>query len=260
MDADFLIQAGHQGLYRNSGTGKVKSVGTSGLPEVGDEEYKLTPLVADEAARLLRAVGYSVIREDAFYDKKYFVKVAVAIHFDGAATPCASGTSIGYPEGYPVGSNKPTADLWRAAYHPHFPFKKMRDNFTSGLRGYYGYYWTRTSIAEFLIEMGELTCPEQNAWLRRMIDNNYLAHMVAHVLDKAVGGNKIPHPGAPPAEPVPQPPVEAYDDTELRALIAGLTADVKTLESVVAVLSTKATDALQKAKQAHERLNKLHSV
>ena len=202
MDADFLIQAGHQGLKRNQGTGSTASYVTAGLPGPDDDEFKLTPIVADEAARLLKAAGYTVVRENAYFDKKYSVKVAVSLHFDGAGTACASGTSVGYPAGVPAGSNKPTAELWKAAYLPYFPFKRMPDNFTAALRGYYGYAYTSTSVAEFLIEFGELTCPEQNAWLLTQVHNNWLAQVVAHVLDKAVGGNKIGHPGPPPVSAV----------------------------------------------------------
>jgi len=244
MDADFLIQAGHQGGKRNSGSGSTPSAGTAG-------EQALTPVVANLAANLLRDAGYSVIRENAFYNKKYSVKVAVSLHFDGSGTKCASGASIGYPAGSPAGSNKPTADLWRAAYFPHFPFKKMRDNFTKNLSGYYGYAYTSTEVAEFLIEFGELTCPEQNEWLRARVADGYLAKMVAHVLDKAVGGKKIPHPGSP-VVPVP-PPNTSYDDSELRAAIAALTANLS-------LASKAAATAQARAEAAHARLDKLHGI
>lgn len=237
MDADFLIQAGHQGLKRNQGTGSTASYGTAGLPGPDDDEFKLTPIVADEAARLLKAAGYTVVRENAYFDKKYSVKVAVSLHFDGAGTACASGTSVGYPAGVPAGSNKPTAELWKAAYLPYFPFKKMPDNFTAALRGYYGYAYTSTSVAEFLIEFGELTCPEQNAWLLTQVHNNWLAQVVAHVLDKAVGGNKIGHPGPPPVSAVGADNPELGDrlaavEKALNELTVKLQAQVTQLENV----------------------------
>lgn len=241
MDADFLIQAGHQGGRRNSGSGSVASTGTTG-------EQALTPVVANKAADLLRAAGYSVIREDAFYDKKYSVKVAVALHFDGSGTPCSSGASIGYPAGVPAGSNKPTADLWRDAYGLFFPFKWMPDNFTAALRGYYGYAYTSTDIAEFLIEFGELTCPEQREWLLARVADDYLAKMVAHVLEKAVGGSKIPHPGDWRAPEAP-----GYDDSELRA-------EIKALSARLSLVSKQAATAQSRAESAHTRLDKLREV
>lgn len=194
-EANFLIQAGHEGLYRNQGSGKTPSHGTSGTPKDGDEEYKLTPIVANKVAELLEAVGYTVIREDAFYDRTYSVDVAVSLHFDGSATPCSSGTSLGYPPGTPQGSNKPAATLWKAAYWPYFPFRKMEDNFTAALRGFYGYSRTNTTKYEFLIEYGELTCPEQSEWLLNRIADNWLARVTAHALSLMVDGPVIPHPG-----------------------------------------------------------------
>lgn len=246
MDADFLIQAGHQGGVRNQGaTGSTASWGTSGEPT-------LTPQVADAAAEILRAAGYSVIREDAFYDKKYDIKVSVALHFDGSGTPCASGASIGYPPGVPVGSNKPVADLWRNAYYPYFPFKTMKDNFTTNLSGYYGYNWTNTEVAEFLIEFGELTCPEQREWLKARVEDKYLAKMVAHVLEKAIGGDKIPHPGSWMLAPTP-PPAPGYDDSEIKAQIATLTAAVSVANKNIAAASGR-------AESAHVRLDKLKDI
>lgn len=256
LDADFLIQAGHQGGRRNSGAGSTPSTGSPGTPDPYDDEYLLTPIVADEAARLLRAAGATVIREDAFFDKKYSVRVAVSLHFDGSGTACASGASVGYPAGSPAGSNKPTAELWKAAYFPYFPFKKMPDNFTANLTHFYGYAYTSTEIAEFLIEFGEVTCPEQSIWLQKRTHDGYLASMVAHVLDKAVGGNKIPHPGVPAVVEPPPPPVPApieYDDSELRAAIASLTASLS-------LASKAAATAQARADTAHVRLDKLHDV
>jgi hypothetical protein len=295
LDATFLIQAGHEGRVRNSGTGKTNSYGTSGLPGPDDDEYKLTPVVADEAARLLRAAGHTVIREDAFFDRKYNTKVAVALHFDGTGTPCASGASVGYPEGSPAGSNKATASLWKAAYGKHFPFKWMNDNFTAALRGYYGYAWTSTEIAEFLIEFGELTCPEQNEWLVARVKDNYLAKMVAHVLDKSVGGTKIPHPGdwkvappAPPAPPATPDPVpdwvkDEWEDFKTIWHSPPNPASVPTWPQIayvwsvlnskqpsppvlpdhtaaISLASQAAATAQARAETAHQRLDKLHGI
>jgi hypothetical protein len=254
MDADFLIQAGHQGGVRNSGSGTAPSRGTSGLPGDQDDEINLTWRVADKAALLLIDAGYSVIREDAYFDKTYDVKVFVALHFDGSGTPCSSGASLGYPAGSPAGSNKPTADLWREAYAPYFPFKWMPDNFTAALKGYYGYGRVNTSIAEFLIEFGELTCPEQNAWLFDRVWDDYLAKLVAHVLDKSVGGNKIPHPGDwKTVEPPPPPPPPEVD-------LAPLWASIKAIEAQLSLVSKQAATAQARAESAHQRLDKLREV
>lgn len=279
MDADFLIQAGHQGKVRNSGDGTKPSHGTGGLPGPDDDEYKLTPIVANKTCDILREAGYTVIREDAFFDQPYKVKVAVFLHFDGSGTPCASGASVGYPPGSPSGSNKPTADLWREVYKEVWPFKWRPDNFTSGLRGYYGYRWTNTEVAEFLVEFGELTCPEQNVWLVRHVRDGYLAKLLAYVLDRAVGGDRVAHPGVPDGD-------LSGDDVDARfvafnEIVDGLSARLVSIEADTATTSLRldalddadqvlqatlkeltlsVQDVREKATRAHRRLDKLHQV
>lgn len=170
---DIVIQAGHVG--RTTG-----NTGTVGTPTAGDEEIQLTPIVARIAGDTLRAAGFAVVVDDAVYDKKYDCKLAVAVHFDGASTPGSSGASIGYPDGTPAGSNKPAADKWKTIYGEVWPFKWMPDNFTANLRGYYGYNWTSTTIAEVLFELGELTDPVQSAWLVRHTHDGFLGRLIAY--------------------------------------------------------------------------------
>lgn len=191
MDAQVLIQAGHEGGARNSGsTGSAPSTGTNGTTV---PERQMTPIVADTAALVLVENGITVVREDAFYDKEYEVDLAVSLHFDGSSRPGSSGASIGYPAGVPAGSNKPTADLWRSIYEQYWPFEWMPDNFTPNLRGYYGYRWTSTSIAELLIEFGEITDPVQDEWLQPRLA--WLGQLVAHFASEALGLDVVPDPG-----------------------------------------------------------------
>lgn len=259
-----LIMAGHQGLRRNYGSGSTPSVGTSGTPAIGDEEYKLTPLVANQVAQLLRAAGHTVIREDAFFDQKYNVDIAMSIHFDGSGTPCASGHSFGYPAGVPAGSNKPTVDIIRAAYVPFLPpfVNVMRDNFTGALSGNYAYAWTSTEIAEFVIELCELSCPEQSAWALNRIEDGWFGRVLAHGLDKAAGGNKIPHPGkwaVPSVPPVTSPDVIARLD-KLEQAVVDIRAEIRAVDATAKSSLSAANRAQDEAKAAHARLNKLHQV
>ena len=207
---DVVIAAGHEGLWRNQGaTGKVRSYGTAGVPG-GPPERELTPLIADAATEALRAGGYQVVRENALYDREYACKLGIAVHLDGSGTPCKSGASIGYPEGQPPGSNKPAADSWREFYSKEWPYKWMNDNFTSNLRGYYGYRWTRTSDAELVFEMGELTCPEQHEWLVPRIRSGWLGRLLGHWIALRLGdASKVPHPG--PFDPAGAPSVAIAD-------------------------------------------------
>ncbi len=196
-----LLQAGHEGTVRNSGSGTAPSYGAGGIAR---PEREMTPIVRTWAAKLLRDTGlFEVIEEDAFYDQVYEVDLAVSLHFDGSGTPCASGASIGYPAGDPPGSNRPAADLWRAIYDDIWPFRWKKDNFTDNLRYYYGYRWTSTSDAEMLIEFGEISCPEQDAWLQPRVGDgegmpSYLGHLVAFfVAERLEPGveHGIEHPG-----------------------------------------------------------------
>lgn len=196
MDAQILIQAGHEGGKRNGGgsTDPRNAKPTHGTPGTFTPEREMTPIVANVATAELRAGGFTVIREDAFYDKFYAVDLAVSLHFDGSSPSCASGASIGYPIGVPPGSNKPTADAWREIYSQYWPFKWMGDNFTGNLSGYYGYTFTSTSIAEILIEFGEITCKVQDDWLQPRVQ--WLGKLVAHFASKVVDpANALPDPG-----------------------------------------------------------------
>lgn len=190
---DVLIQAGHEGGKRNSGKGSTTSIGTKG-------EMERTPKVANKAAEVLKANGFTVHRENAFYDKVYDCKLAISIHFDGSSKPCASGASMGYPHPSAAPSNKVVADQWRKIYSEFWPYKWMPDNFTGGLRGYYGYAYTKTSVAELLLEMGELSCPTQKAWLDVRVDNGFLGELVAYFASVALG-KPIAKPSEQPATP-----------------------------------------------------------
>ncbi len=196
MDARVLIQAGHEGGRRNSGSGSKPSKGTNGNDDYRPlmPEREMTPIVADKATEILRGTGITVVRENGFFDKNYTVELAVYLHFDGSNRSCSSGASVGYPQGNPVGSNKPTANLWKDIYEDYWPYQWMPDNFTKGLRGYYGYAYTSTSIAEMLIEFGEISCPEQDAWLQPR--KEWLGELVAHFCAEAIGEHGlIPDPG-----------------------------------------------------------------
>ncbi|EAW34151.1 hypothetical protein [Lyngbya sp. PCC 8106] len=179
VQADVLIQAGHEG--RTSG-----ATGADG-PLGGEQEW--TPIVADEATRILREAGVKVIREDAFLGGKYDVKVAVFVHFDASSPSCNSGASIGYDDR----TDQDAAKAWKELYSQYWPFKWMPDNFTSNLRNYYGFKYTRTSDAELVLEFGELTCLEQAEWLKPRL--KWLGALLAHFLSQRINKGNIADPG-----------------------------------------------------------------
>lgn len=150
--ADVYIQAGHEGRLS----------GATGASSRFGQEMHWTPIVADEATRLLRESGYTVIRAQADDYSYSHVALALSIHFDGSSRPCGSGASIGYDDP----SDKPAADAWKAHYSQHFPYRWMPDNFTRNLSNYYNFRHTITTDAELVIEMGDMSCVPQAKWLK----------------------------------------------------------------------------------------------
>lgn len=172
---DVLISAGHEGRPQSCARFPKRhcNLGTPG-------ERAWTPIVADEAARKLRELGYSVAREPADFDGEYDVKAAIFIHFDGTQQPCTSGASIGYH----ARASQPAADLWRTMYASVFPFHFHADNFTKNLSDYYGFRQVRAQDAALVLELGELTCPAQQAWLapRLQWEGDYIAQFVQRLI------------------------------------------------------------------------------
>ena len=133
--AEIYIQAGHEGRTRGS-------TGTSG--PYGNE-IDWTPIVADEATRILEEAGISVIRSKADRKKYSIVDLALSIHFDGCVKECGSGASIGYDDL----TDKPAADEWKSLYSNHFKHKWHEDNFTKNLSNYYNFKYTITRAVSY---------------------------------------------------------------------------------------------------------------
>ncbi len=174
---DALISAGHEGRPANCARFPKHhcNLGTPG-------ERRWTPIVADEAARILRAQGFSVAREPADFEGSYEVKAAIFIHFDGSDRPCSTGASIGYHD--PASSA--AARMWRDTYARYFPFRFMADNFTDNLRDYYGFRQVHASNGGLVLELGEITCPAERRWLapRLKWEGDLIAHVVSVLIGK----------------------------------------------------------------------------
>lgn len=172
---DVLISAGHEGRPESCARFPKHhcNLGTAG-------ERVWNPIVADEAAKKLRAMGYSVAREPADFDGQFDVKAAIFIHFDGIEKPCTSGASIGYH----TGASKPAAELWRRMYGSIFPFRFMPDNFTKNLSDYYGFRQVHAQDGALVLELGELTCPAQKAWLEPRLDSD--GDLIAQFVDRLI--------------------------------------------------------------------------
>jgi len=164
-----VIQAGHEG----------RTTGSTGAESKDYREEAWNILVADEVAKKLRSWDIDVMRMPA---KVSFTraKIAISIHFDGASTPCASGASIGYPSD----DSYAFAQRWKKLYANYFPYKWHKDNFTDNLKNYYAYRWIRAEKF-LLLELGEITCDKQTAWLKPRLKK--VAHLVAYTIAMELG-------------------------------------------------------------------------
>jgi hypothetical protein len=190
---DVIIQAGHQGRpedCKSKGGPESESLCHNTGSPVPPGEKVWTPIVADEAARILEASGVKVLRLPGYVPGTYHAEAAVFIHFDGADKACTSGASVGYPPGSK--SDAAIADAWKALYAAHWPYKVMRDDFTANERNYYAYHHVIASKGEFLMEGGEMSCSKQYAWLKDHL--RWEAALLAHVLSVRIGKGDIPMP------------------------------------------------------------------
>ncbi len=172
---DVLISAGHEGRPASCARfpHRACNLGAAG-------ERNWTPIVADEAARALRADGYSVAREPADFKGRYRVRSAIFIHFDGSTSPCSSGASIGYHDR----GSAYAAQLWHKDYGAVFPFRFQPDNFTGGLRDYYGFRQVRAQRGALVLELGEVSCPAQRSWLSARLrwEGDFIAQFVRQLI------------------------------------------------------------------------------
>ena len=170
-EAEIYIQAGHEG----------RTSGATGTQSKYGREIDWTPIVADEATRILREAGIKVIRTHADYRKFCKVDLALSIHFDGATHQCKTGASIGYDDP----TDEPAAIAWKNYYSEFFKFNWQPDNFTPNLSNYYNFKYTITKDAELVLELGDLTCPEQAQWLKTHLPE--LGHIVAYFAAERIG-------------------------------------------------------------------------
>jgi len=180
---DVLVSAGHEGRPASCSRfpHRACNLGARG-------ERAWTPVVADEVARDLRTHGVSVAREPADFSGNFATRMAIFIHFDGTVPRCGSGASIGY---HGV-AGAAAAKAWRAIYAPLFPFRFMPDDFTVGLRQYYGFRQVEAQDGALVVELGEISCPRQRAWLAQRLDA--LGDLIAYFISRRIGRGDVPLP------------------------------------------------------------------
>jgi hypothetical protein len=183
---DVLISAGHEG----------RPASCAHFPQHhcnlgAADEREWTPIVADEATKILREHGVTVARLPADFAGTYHVDAAVFIHFDGSNPPCHSSASIGFP-------NKRDAEAaaaWRKLYGEYWPYGFQPDNFTESLREYYAYKQIDARDGSLVLELGEITCPAQHPWLKKHLqfDGALLAYFLGQLIEKG----SVPKPQLP---------------------------------------------------------------
>jgi len=151
-----LVQAGHIAPREpgfESGTGTVR-------------EQELTKAIRRRLVRLLRADSrFEPVPCPGDIPDGVAVDAALFLHGDGSTNQAATGYSFGFPID-PVNQKLATLideEFKRIPGHP----PHHADNYTGGLREYYGYRRVPTPGPEVLVEHGFLTNPAEQAWIFR---------------------------------------------------------------------------------------------
>lgn len=180
---DVLISAGHEG--RPASCVRFPQHRCN-LGAAGEREW--TPVVADAATEILRRHGVTVARLPADFNGEYRVDAAVFIHFDGSDPPCRSAASIGYAHKRDLRA----AREWRGLYRAEWPFGFQPDNFTENLSEYYGFQQVHARDGSLVVELGEITCPEQRAWLAPRL--HWTGALLAYFVSRLIGKGDVPKP------------------------------------------------------------------
>lgn len=170
---DVVVQAGHFG--RTSG-----STGSAGalLTEQQAAAAVASQLVASlvELDLKVALIGADSYRQGDKRDSQHYfkTKLFLSLHMDGSTTPCAAGPSIGYNPKF--GEDKMELIAVAVAISmERNALDFMRNNYTENLSHFYSYKHSNSSIAEGILELGELTCPgDELSFLRNfdvLVDN-----------------------------------------------------------------------------------------
>lgn len=185
-----VIQMGH--VARTSG-----ATGTH-------REQEFTRTVGPHLKTALQDKGHTVILigADSTVPKS---DVFIALHTDGNVNRSIRGASVGYPSNDPGSHHGRLAQAWKRHHQAlGFPGGFHKDNYTQGLRFYYG-FGKSSSKWKFLAEHGTTTNAEDEAWLFANIDKCVQAHVNAI-------GEIVGHPGGQVTPPVPVTPVPEIED------------------------------------------------
>ena len=161
MNKIVRIQIGHYARTRGATGAWNASARTS--------EQSMNKALADEIVRLSKGLGgvtFEIIGADDRPGGK--VDIFIAFHMDGAASSSAKGGSFGYLTN---AESRRFAAIFKKAYENlGLPSNLRNDNYTSGLRNYYGYkssysgWWSKS--AKLVFENGFLTNSGDLTWAK----------------------------------------------------------------------------------------------
>ena len=224
--ATVSIQRGH--CFRRTG-----STGTAGRLLDGSyrTEQQYVDAVGHRIASAMRARGHRVYLLTAD-ERVPHSDVFVALHQDGSSSSRASGASVGYPAS---SASARYASLLKASYQlAGWPYGFRADNYTAGLRGYYGYRRSSAPV-KVLLEHGFATNPAEQSYMWAHLDEAARAH--ADALDLYLG-RKSETTNEQEARTVPQD----YGNVPNPTLRTGSTgAEVAELQRMLAAFAAKGT-------------------
>jgi N-acetylmuramoyl-L-alanine amidase len=148
---DLVLQPGHfpRTKGRTGGQGAY----------VSEQEYVawIAQMMSSDLKK--RGVNVVVIPADG-YAKPLKSKIFLSLHTDAREVPCQIGPSVGYHKDSDATGMHGIA-LALALSLGVDPIKFMRDSYTPNLKGYYALKDMDTSLFQGVLEMSELTCPDQ---------------------------------------------------------------------------------------------------
>lgn len=170
MAKRILVQAGHIAPREpgfEGGTGTVR-------------EQELVRAIRKRLVSILRRDGRFVAIPQPGDLTDVRCDAALFLHGDGSTNPAARGRSFGFPDLAGVDVNQRLAGILEKhlARIPGAPIDHA-DNYTGGLRAYYGYRRISTEGPEVLIEHGFLTNPAEQRWLFKHLNEQAQAEYEA---------------------------------------------------------------------------------
>ena len=158
---DIILQPGHF-LRERCCNNKTGSHGFVAGRIVYEQDF--VAYVGLEVARLLSEDGLRVLVVPADLSPssgELRTKVFLAMHLDGSTKQCTQGSSLGYSEDGRdfLGAHAIGLALARARGIEYEEFSK--DNYAANLRDYYAFDNIQSTVFEAVVELAELSCPEQ---------------------------------------------------------------------------------------------------